>query len=588
LPPAVGHSAFAVAVCFALLTPMIFTGRTFGLDWGNHLWALYAQQDAISHGGPSLYFHAGFLGVFYPHYAFYGGTLYTLGGGLSAALGGQPVVAYVVMWFAGFLMAYAGMLWLSFQIGLSGWRAHAAPLVVVTSAYLLTNTYARGSWPELMATAAIPLLLAAAISLLRADRVEAGPVIAFFVGVLLFTGSHNITMVWGTVMIALLVLAALVTLPWLREVPARNLIVLGIVGAVAIAANAWFLTPDLVYGNDTLVSGPNHALLFKGFGDPYDNPANVFFPLRRAPADSTFLKQTRAELDTQLPVLILIWMLVVGALSLRAGLLRTTGGRLAAGVTAVLAVFMGLLLVSAPWDLLPKAFTAIQFTFRLESYVLILLGVLVALLLRAMERWEPPNARFAPALTALLIFGLVAGIGQGVVQAWSTPSQQKPSGADGKGPKTTITRAELHADPHVLPRSWYAAGDYKDRSAPLKSTYAKPIFDPHEVKKDRLVASIPVPANGGELTTNVAAGPYLARIIGVRHVGRSFDGSQVVVPVAAPGAKRVTVRVEPEVSKPVLAGRLLTFAACAVVVLVLLFFLSRWIADHRRRADVAE
>jgi hypothetical protein len=396
-----------------------------------------------------------------------------------------------------------------------------------------------------------------------------------------FTGSHNITLVWGSVMIALLVVGAVATLPWLRRTPTRNLFMLAGVGCVAIAANAWFLAPDVVHGNDTFVSGPEHALLFKQFGDPYDSFTNVFFPLRRAPADSTYLKETRAELDTQLPVLIAIWMLIVGALSIRAGLLRTAGGRFAAAVTAVLAVFMGLLLISAPWDLLPKLFTAIQFTFRLESYIVILLGLLVALLLRAMESWDAPSARFAPALTALLIFGLVAGIGQGVVQAWSTPSQKKPSGAKMNGPETTIGRAELHADPHVLPRSWYAAGDYKDRTAPLMPAFATPLFDPHAVKKDRLVASIPVAPKGGAIVTNVAAGPYLAHVVGARQIGRTYDGSQVIIPIAPPGAKRVTVRVEPEFSKPVLAGRWLSFAACAAVFAGLLFFLYDWIRRRR-------
>src|SRR3954453_13789292 len=87
--------------------------------------------------------------------------------------------------------------WLGRQAGLGGWVAHAPALIYVTAAYVLTNAYARGTWPELVATSAIPLVIAGGWWLLRAPRWRAGPVAAWVIAVVLFTGSHNLTLAWG-------------------------------------------------------------------------------------------------------------------------------------------------------------------------------------------------------------------------------------------------------------------------------------------------------------------------------------------------------------------------------------------------------
>jgi hypothetical protein len=158
---------------------MFATERSFGPDWSNHLWFLWVQGGQIRSGGPSLFLHADPLGLFYPQYAFYGGTLYALGGALSALLDGRAVVAYLATWVVVFASAYGGMLWLGLLAGLRGWRAHAGALVVVTSAYFLTNLYARGVWPESMASSALILSVAAGLHLLRAPRIAVAPGAAF-------------------------------------------------------------------------------------------------------------------------------------------------------------------------------------------------------------------------------------------------------------------------------------------------------------------------------------------------------------------------------------------------------------------------
>jgi len=61
----------------ALAAPLLFADTTFNPDWLNHLWYMWHQSLAIrANGVPSLYLNYS-RGVFYPLYAFYGGTLYS-------------------------------------------------------------------------------------------------------------------------------------------------------------------------------------------------------------------------------------------------------------------------------------------------------------------------------------------------------------------------------------------------------------------------------------------------------------------------------------------------------------------------------
>ena len=53
----------------------------FSIDWVNHLWLTWMQSREIQAAGlPSLFLNVYPLGVFYPNFMFYGGTLYAIGG----------------------------------------------------------------------------------------------------------------------------------------------------------------------------------------------------------------------------------------------------------------------------------------------------------------------------------------------------------------------------------------------------------------------------------------------------------------------------------------------------------------------------
>lgn len=80
----------------ALAWPLLFSDATFNDDWLNHLWYIWHQSLTIrANHLPSLFLSYSH-GIFYPLYAFYGGTIYALTGALSLALGNAPLETYVL------------------------------------------------------------------------------------------------------------------------------------------------------------------------------------------------------------------------------------------------------------------------------------------------------------------------------------------------------------------------------------------------------------------------------------------------------------------------------------------------------------
>jgi hypothetical protein len=570
------HGGFALLVSIVLLLPVIVTDRTFGLDWSNHLWMIAAQGDSISHGGPSFFLNTNTTGVFYPHFAFYGGPLYAIAGTL-ADLFGSPTIAYILMWFIGFWMAYGGMLWLSFQAGLRGWQAHAAPLIVLTSAYYLTNAYQRGAFTELIAVSAIPLLLASALSILRSPRVTAGPAAALLIATLFFTGSHNITLLWGSIVIAALLVTSLITLPALRKFELSRLwIVLGL-GALAVGLNAWFLLPDVAYAKNTFIAGdgmnfiaPPGVKFFTPFTHHYASFTNLFTPVRRIPPDVAGYPAGYAQglaFYTQLPVLVFAWVIVVGLASIRTGISSRLRWALAGGVV-IMAALLVLLMFNSPWLHLPKTLQLIQFSFRIESYVVFVLALLVVGLLLAMRSWDARFKRLATGFQVALAVILVISVGQGVAQAWHKPSSK-------------ISRSAALTGPHKTPPNWYAITDFRDLSAPFVNSTATAQIDPAKVKDDRFSGLVKAsPPGSAAVATNIAAGDYLAEVTKARSLGRTLYGLRVIGPTAGSG-KEVAVTVAPAKSAATVAGRWITYIS--VLILLGLTGFAGFTAVARRR-----
>ena len=88
------------------------------------------------------------------------------------------------------------------------------------------------------------------------------------------------------------------------------------------------------------------------------------------------------------------------------------------------------------------------------------------------------------------------------------------------------------------PVTWYAPYDYGDGSLPL---FAPPpnraiILPTPSPGQRRLVVDVGLPPGRAPIATNVAAGPYVVRVGGVRVVGRTDGGELVVRP--QPGGRR--------------------------------------------------
>jgi hypothetical protein len=535
LPRSLPAWLIGVAAVLVLASPMIFTRRALGTDWTNHLWLVWKQgiqfHDLLH---PSYFVQSDYLGIFYPHYAFYGGTIYAITGGLAALLGERPILAYVAVTTAAIAMAYGGWVWLAYHARLRGWRAHVPALVFATSAYYLANLYGRGAWGEFMGTSAIPLVLASGISLLRAERWRIWPSVAFAVSMVILSGSHNITLLWSVLFFAVLVLLAVLGLPRHgREVPRRRLGRVALLGGLAVGVNLWFLLPDIAYAGRAFSS----TLGFQGGSVSFlDDPGVVFDPLREVPKQSG-----TPGLFVQLPVLALAWGLAAVAISWRSGLSRFWKV-LSAGLVALMALLLVLVFTNGTWHSLPHTLQLIQFPYRLQTYVLLCLAGLVLIGLRA-----APRRSLATALVAVVAFGSALA----VWQIWDSRSDPPSVPPD--------TRDQVFASQYAPPPGWADSGNYRDHS---QRVVAVPdgrsvVFPPATVVKDQLVATVDLPPGPEPIKTNIAGGPYFVNVKGVRRLGRTADGFTVI---AREGAQRgpVTVTASPAATAPVKFGSALS------------------------------
>ncbi len=565
LTPALLLLAPGLLLIGALTWPLIFSSAAFNGDWLEQLWFVSKQADAISANHlPSLFLNYRF-GVFYPHYAFYGGTLYTVGALLVLALGSAPIGGYVLTYLLGFAAAYGGWYWLARIFGLGRWRAHAPGLVFVTSSYYLTLIYARGDWPEFIGISLIAPMLAAGLAVLRAKRLRAGPALALFLSSALFFGSHSLTVVWGSTTIALTALAILACVPQARRALSKAGVVrAGALVLSALLVNAWFLLPATVYEAQTRIASGYLGWRLVLRETMFLVSAQHLFTLSRASAS---LPGTDFALS--LPVLVIGWVLVSLVLALWGGL-RNPWTRvllICSALTAALTVLMTQAdLVLA----LPRVYATLQYSYRLESYVLLALSgaVLAALAVarsptsrgsgRALERW-------AWVLIAVLAVAVVGAI----QQAAAPPSLRENRYA-----------ALANFDRLDGPNAKEALLDYIDVHQRFINAGARRpaelAFPVGGVRNDTVSGT--VRAYPGELIyTNLFGPPNLVNVSGAKIVGINAEGYDVLEAGSAAGggagaggppAHRITIT---EASTtPIVLGRWLTLLGVLALVAQLL------------------
>jgi len=558
----------ATGAVLVVAAPLLLTSSGFAGDFTNHLWAVWTAGRNLVHAGhPSYFINAEGLGVFYPFFAFYGGTLYAITGAL-AELTGDPVKTFVAVTVLAVAGSYAGMLWLGRELGLKGWTAHAPALVVVTSAYYITNLYGRAAWPEFMATAALSPLIASGVYLARAKQWRVWPVLVFVVSTVIFTGSHNITLIWGSTMIALALLIVWFAFGAPRQLPYRRLAEVGGLGMVAVLVNAWFLLPDIAYGKNVVIGGAG-----SGTSAVFFNTPNVLlYPLRLVPSLST----TRA-LYVQAPDWFLAWGLVAGALLLLARRPASRRLRRAWIAMAVLvALVMGLIMVEPVLNAAPFPFSEIQFAYRLGSYLTYAVAGLVLVGAMALARTTSLHSqratkglRFALAGVCIISFSLC------VWQLW-VPSTLTPNSYKDRG--------EALASVNVLPHSWYDLESYRDANTPPAT--ASPgrvlIIEPNWVQGDRFDGWMEVPPGPAPIQTNISAGGYFVHISGLERVGRGYADYAVVRRVDG-GTGPVHVVVETTHSLLIGLARALSILATLIILVILAVLIVRGHSRGRLR-----
>jgi putative flippase GtrA len=572
--PVVLDVAIATLVILLVASPLLLTRDGFAPDFANELWLSSYQQHAISaHLHPTLFLQTQQV-VFEPLFAFYGGTLFAITGGLGVLLGGSTVLAFEIMTVAAIAAAYGGLFWLARQLGVRGIAAHAPAIVFVTSAYYITDLYGRGAWPELLATSMLLLVIASALRVVRGPP-RVAPAVCLVAASVVFSGSHNISLLLGVTVTALALAVYWIAsgrpheLPWRRMAAAAGLFALG------ACLNGWFLVPDVGFSHDTLISTKINPWSATSI---YNAAGLIFNPLRSAPANPE-----APALYLQIPVIALAWGLLAIPLAWRYKRLR-------AGVVTALAVVVGLLVVimsEGVYSALPQLFQEIQFPYRLQTYVVLACAGLVMLGALALTR-RARNGR-ATGADRVLAGGLGLAIAFGVALcAWQMWVPNTHGGIEGWFHSLTNRSEAVASVPPALPASWYASNSYGDRTLPVVGAERQIAFNPSGlVNSDRVAGRGVFPPGLQPFATNVSGGPNFVHVGGGVHVvGRTAQGT-LVLARNRNGSGAIPFEVSPRQSGAVVLGRIVTLAAAAILLALGLATAVRWRRHSRVSADAS-
>jgi hypothetical protein len=502
-------------------------------DWIMHQWYVWHQEGALrAHGLPSLFAHDP-SGVFDPHFAFYGGTLYTISALIALVVG--HTAAFLITWVLAFAMAYGAWFWLARQAGLGPWLSHVPGALFVTSTWYLTAAYVTGSWPQTVAFGGLLLSVAASFSILRADRLRALAALALAVGVILYTGSHHLTLVWATTVLLIVGIVAFVAVPSLRSLITRQgLLRLAVVAVPAVLVNAWFLLPTIAYQSDTVL-GASAAGAHGMLRNTIDGTTpHYLFSLGR-----TRLAPWYPRFAVQLPVLATAWV-VAGLLIARPR--RSSSWLRAALVLLLAAVATWVLMTRSSIVLgLPHPYDKLQNLFRLEAYInLAICGALIATLV-LIGRAGPRRRLWVWVIAGILVVT--------VIQARQQVREPLPA-----GPLWT-------ALPYLLSEPKHATADYADATVPLYTPdrplknvkFSQAIAE----REDRAEATVNAQP-GDFVSSNLKVSPQLIHVTGASIVARSDFGNAFleIDGDAKPGAAHIVVTTAHP--WPVMLGRILS------------------------------
>jgi hypothetical protein len=535
----------------ALAWPMLFTTSGLGGDWEHHLWFVWRQELAIrADHRPSMFLNTSYS-AFYPQYAFYGGTIYALAGMLAVAFGDAPVGAYIVTYILGFAAGYAGWYWAARIVGLGRCLAQVPALLFVSSAYYLTLVYGRGDWPEFLALSALPIMVAAGLSILRSERLRTMPAAALAGSSVVFFGSHNLTILWATTIFGLTCVAVAVGVPAARrQLSVRGVIHVAAVVVPALLVNAWSLLPTVAYASHTRI-GSQYVVAHELLHETMHLVAfDHLFTLSRAADVARFPDDALS-----LPTAPIVWVLASIAIVLWS-VRRGTWVRL---LLIFSAITTGIVVVMTHEQLLlalPTPYTILQYSYRLEGLVLIGVTATVMATLVLLRSSSRRLRLWTWTVVPVLIVSAVGAIQQ--VNAY---------------PRTPFNRDIALSNEGEIFAEIY--DDYAYVPLPFVSEVQLPrlAISPGEIHDNR--ASLSVRVRPGQLmATNIEGGPNLLHITGASIAG-SDERSQLVLAIAPsqsgrPAGPRAPISTEhisisPADGLPVVLGRLLALVGVAIL-----------------------
>ena len=553
----------------ALALPMLLTNRAYFGDWGNHLFLLDQQTRWLeSHLTPTYFVHTAETGAFYPHFMFYGGTLYWLVGHIGTVVG--SVWAYKLTSLAAMATCYFGALWLARQVRVTGFAAHLPGLVVVTGSYYLSKQYLDGGWPEFVALSMMPMVVGSAAALLTGRSNSIGAALALVVSLVLLTGSHSITAEYGLIFLFLLVgVMAVVFRARIKAARKRVLLVLALAVA-SVGINGWFLVPAALYAHLTVIG---QADLFDWFNSMTAafNEWRVVFHLGRF--DPRLGTGGSPDFYVQEPTLIIIWLLVVGGLVQRKA--EQVPRRLFGALGILFVGYLTLIVWGAPWRLAPDLLRAIQFRFRLHPYVGYCIAGLMITALLIVQRAARPSAK--RRLILALAIGTSLNFGASVWQVWSAPK--------------FLEISEVLSNENVLPMINYADcpapcpwvnTDYRmvERLEDPSAVRAQPV-DLTEARNG--VVSLVLPGN--ELTAvNVAWSPLITVKAGPAAIGLGPDGLLLVDTRSAASGEPTSIELGTKSTVATRAGAAISLG-CLVMIPLAVFRARR---DCLARGDAGQ
>ena len=493
----------AVALITALLTilPIVMATHAYFTDWANHLWLIAKQADIMRQQGglPGLFMDTPQTGLLYPQFLFYGGTLYGAVGYL-ALLTGSPTVAYALSWLAATAAAYGGLYWASRMVGLPRAWAQIPPLTYITSAYFLTNAYARGAWTEFVATSFLILAVACAMRHFTARPVPIAARFGLAISVAMVVGSHVLTTVWATTMV--IIVLAITSQWWWRRALERRHRAWSASAAIAIGAAvpAWQYIPALPWLQSTNIAKQHDSIIAQDLAAPVEKLSVLLSPWRWVPDGLG-----TPHFYVQIPIVVLVLSIVACLLYLPQDRAPVVGLTLLTGLLIAIATGGPL------WDLLPRPWQAAQFPYRSLSYITLITCVLVIAALRQLLKAPPRRATWkSGALLVGIVGATVFSVGSGLVQGWTAPTFSPVS--------------SIVADTTNVPATFYASKDYRIRGD-------TPVRSGGRIPAQQLTPSavaLPVgPAEFNSRVSTIVWSPGLAATNGTDVLGASRTGLAV-------------------------------------------------------------